>query len=378
MSGGGSSSYRVDYRYDAFGRLVWRSATGAPVGSGTRLYVHNRSNINREVDLITGQTTEYEYSGVDHPTMSVTRDSAGTVLSSRVYMMDGLGNVVGSATAGSAGGEVIYDSWGSGDDALVDTLRFGFKGMLYDAATGMYNARARWYDPNEGRFLSEDPAGLGGGINQYVFAGDDPINASDPSGMYSCEGVTINADDCGDPLQFPGGSSYGSGSYGGGVSFAGGFGSLTPGVTIGSAVLGLGGEPLLCEKDECARHSVIATLTSGGALNIYQLYMQVTGFAAILRSYVDDAGYLNDPSDGFRLTFTDWRWLHVADVGAIAAVQNAVSLAQSYWNNHPYQLGDSNIFVNQVLSKAGIALSSQQQEQLGWRPTFSFLPREHR
>lgn len=42
---------------------------------------------------------------------------------------------------------------------------------------------ARWYDAALGRFISEDPAGLTGGINPYVFAGDDPINGRDPSGL---------------------------------------------------------------------------------------------------------------------------------------------------------------------------------------------------
>jgi uncharacterized protein RhaS with RHS repeats len=41
----------------------------------------------------------------------------------------------------------------------------------------------RWYDPELGRFLSEDPAGLAGGINPYVFADNDPVNNNDPSGM---------------------------------------------------------------------------------------------------------------------------------------------------------------------------------------------------
>lgn len=45
-----------------------------------------------------------------------------------------------------------------------------------------YDVRARWYDPDAGRFVSEDPAGLEGGINPYVFAGNDPVNGADPSG----------------------------------------------------------------------------------------------------------------------------------------------------------------------------------------------------
>jgi hypothetical protein len=33
------------------------------------------------------------------------------------------------------------------------------------------------------RFISEDPLGLAGGINPYVYANDDAVNGSDPSGM---------------------------------------------------------------------------------------------------------------------------------------------------------------------------------------------------
>ena len=48
--------------------------------------------------------------------------------------------------------------------------------------TGLYFMRARYYDPMLGRFISEDPDGLSGGINQYTYAGNDPVNARDPSG----------------------------------------------------------------------------------------------------------------------------------------------------------------------------------------------------
>jgi hypothetical protein len=46
--------------------------------------------------------------------------------------------------------------------------------------------RNRWYEPYTGRFVSEDPVGLAGGINPYVFAGGDPTNGSDPSGLAQC------------------------------------------------------------------------------------------------------------------------------------------------------------------------------------------------
>jgi len=60
---------------------------------------------------------------------------------------------------------------------------------------GSYYMRARWYDPEIGRFLSEDPAGAAGGTNAYVFAGDDPINGQDPSGLGDCYDVYMVAKD---------------------------------------------------------------------------------------------------------------------------------------------------------------------------------------
>jgi RHS repeat-associated protein len=41
----------------------------------------------------------------------------------------------------------------------------------------------RWYDPVTGRWLSNDPIGIAGGLNQYVFCGNDPVNYSDPDGQ---------------------------------------------------------------------------------------------------------------------------------------------------------------------------------------------------
>jgi len=73
--------------------------------------------------------------------------------------------------------------------------RAGFKGAMWmgDAARDLYCMRARWHDPNTGRFLSEDPIGLAGGLNLYGFASGDPINFSDPFGL--CPRITIDGDD---------------------------------------------------------------------------------------------------------------------------------------------------------------------------------------
>ena len=49
------------------------------------------------------------------------------------------------------------------------------------AAFGVVNLGARVYDPVIGRFLSRDP--ILQASNPYVFAGNDPVNMSDPTGM---------------------------------------------------------------------------------------------------------------------------------------------------------------------------------------------------
>jgi uncharacterized protein RhaS with RHS repeats len=43
--------------------------------------------------------------------------------------------------------------------------------------------RNRWYDPQTGRFLSQDPIGLAGGVNLYAYAGNNPASFSDPFGL---------------------------------------------------------------------------------------------------------------------------------------------------------------------------------------------------
>ncbi|HLN99780.1 MAG TPA: RHS repeat-associated core domain-containing protein, partial [Pyrinomonadaceae bacterium] len=65
--------------------------------------------------------------------------------------------------------------------------RYGFTGRERDQLTGLLYYRARYYDPQLGRFISEDPIGLSGGINQFAYVGDDPQNAIDPSGLYEID-----------------------------------------------------------------------------------------------------------------------------------------------------------------------------------------------
>lgn len=63
---------------------------------------------------------------------------------------------------------------------------FGSLATQQRDATGQMYMRNRMYDPVSGRFTQEDPIGLAGGLNLYGFAGGDPVNFSDPFGLWPC------------------------------------------------------------------------------------------------------------------------------------------------------------------------------------------------
>ena len=60
----------------------------------------------------------------------------------------------------------------------------GFSGAgVSSSGAGFVYLRNRWYDPQTGRFLTQDPIGLGGGVNLYAYAGNNPSMFSDPFGL---------------------------------------------------------------------------------------------------------------------------------------------------------------------------------------------------
>ena len=109
-----------------------------------------------------------------------------------VYVLkDHLGSTRGLLTTinGQFLGPYNYDSFGKPLGTLP--MRFAYAGREYDSDTELYYYRARWYDPQARRFISEDPIGLNGGINLYAYTGNNPINYTDPSGQ---DAIYINYD----------------------------------------------------------------------------------------------------------------------------------------------------------------------------------------
>ncbi|HEX7713117.1 MAG TPA: RHS repeat-associated core domain-containing protein [Bacillota bacterium] len=59
----------------------------------------------------------------------------------------------------------------------------GFTGKDWDEDIGLYYFNARWYDPEVGRFISEDS--VADDPNLYSYCGQNPVNNVDPTGNFS-------------------------------------------------------------------------------------------------------------------------------------------------------------------------------------------------
>jgi len=78
----------------------------------------------------------------------------------------------------------IYDAFGNQgtpNPATYDHL-FAYTGRPLDEDTGLQNNLHRWYDAPVGRWLSEDPAGVGANLYEYV--GNRPLMFADPLGLW--------------------------------------------------------------------------------------------------------------------------------------------------------------------------------------------------
>ena len=105
-----------------------------------------------------------------------------------------------------AGARALRDRGGGHAGGVLHTQRYGafgnviasagaspnnlrYTGREVDPDTGLIYYRARYYCPDCGRFISEDPLGFGAGVNFYAYVGNNPVNGNDPSGMVKLPGI---------------------------------------------------------------------------------------------------------------------------------------------------------------------------------------------
>jgi RHS repeat-associated protein len=97
---------------------------------------------------------------------------------------DGLGSIALATDAAQIVVErTTYTAFGvPARQGTAGVQPFAFTGREWDVELGLYYYRARYYDPEVGRFLSRDPLGLAAGPNPYTYVNNSPTNAIDPSG----------------------------------------------------------------------------------------------------------------------------------------------------------------------------------------------------
>jgi RHS repeat-associated protein len=99
------------------------------------------------------------------------------------------GSVIAMSGSGAAlaEGPYTYDPYGNcfsgGNPCGSAGEPYRFTGRRLDPETGLYYYRARYYDPQKGRFLQTDPVGYAADLNLYTYVGSDPIDKTDPTGV---------------------------------------------------------------------------------------------------------------------------------------------------------------------------------------------------
>jgi RHS repeat-associated protein len=171
----------VSFKYDPFGHRIYKSSS-----SGTSVYAYDGSRLVEETNATGTAVARYSQGlHIDEP-LAMLRSGATSY-----YEADGLGSITSlSSTAGSLAQTYTFDSFGKQTASSGSlTNPFQYTARELDSETGLYFYRARYVDPNAGRFLSEDPVRFSAGVNFYAYVKNEPIDFVDPFG-FKCTQVT--------------------------------------------------------------------------------------------------------------------------------------------------------------------------------------------
>jgi RHS repeat-associated protein len=162
--------------------------TSETTGGSTLHFIWNEATSVPE--LLMDSTSAYIYglSGAPFEQVSL---SGGTI---HYLNSDALGSVRGVVSSGgSLTASTSYDAWGNPETTggLTAYTPVGYAGGYSDATNLVYLIN-RYYDPTTGQFVNVDPM-----VNEtgqvYTYAGDDPVNDVDPTGLYWGESLVHKA-----------------------------------------------------------------------------------------------------------------------------------------------------------------------------------------
>ena len=169
------ASGSASYKYDALGRRIQR----APSSGVSSNFSYDGQDVVKDTNS-DGSTVEYlNGPGIDNKI----RQKGSSTSTTYYFSQDHLGSTAAlTGTTGKLVERTTYDAYG--DSSGSTKTRYGFTGRERDSLTGMLYYRARWYDAQLGRFISEDPIGFeGGGANLYAYVENSPVVDIDPEGL---------------------------------------------------------------------------------------------------------------------------------------------------------------------------------------------------
>ncbi len=183
----GGTATKTSVEYDPLGRVA--SITGA--GGGVRKLSYFGGSLWQERGN-SGPTRQFTH----HPGMP---GPMAVHVSGETYLMHHDARMNLAAVTDSAGTlrqRYRYEPFGAPSPATSSTgiePRFGGLRWMNDA--GLYLGGARMMDPRHGLWLSHDPLGTVDSPNLYAYAGQNPIDYADPSGLSAGKGsVASNGD----------------------------------------------------------------------------------------------------------------------------------------------------------------------------------------
>jgi RHS repeat-associated protein len=177
------------------------------VNNGTLRSEFTYDGVSRRVHIVeknngaTASDTQFLWCGEE---ICEQRDSTGATTTARYfpqgeqqgstnlhYTRDHLGSVRELVdTTGNIRARYDYDPYGRTTKLAGDRdSSFTYTGHYAHATSGVLLTQYRAYDPNLGRWLSQDPIGMDGGLNLYAYVSDDPIGKVDPLGLAPIKGI---------------------------------------------------------------------------------------------------------------------------------------------------------------------------------------------